>query len=145
MERTVSVRVSVSAEYETDLMNVQMEISGEGDSQQYCTEEYESRHLKVINALCKLGIEREAIRDIYVYVIPNEKTLYLKDDKGDYYRAKKVVEGYRFEGRLFLELPRSLNLDGAVWNALRSLDDAVTFDIDFSLANRAEAKKALVA
>ena len=144
--RLINVGVELTREIPVDTISVNIDLQGTHKTRSECTDEYNVLLKEVREALVGIGIPADEIKNDDFRITPHTEELYKKDEDGDYYIVREVARGYEYTAGLSLKLPfADLDDAKAIWAALMSCGEEVTFSIDFCLADEDGAKCALLA
>lgn len=143
MDKIVKIGSSVEDDFEADQLTITVSIEESFDSKEECTQAYNTNLGLVRSKLAQAGVSDSAVSTRRFTLRPHTERLYYKKSRNDYYYARTVVEGYEYSGEVVVTIS-DLGLAAPIWLALSDCDSAITFDMDFGLADETPARDSLL-
>ena len=143
MERTVKIGSSVEGTFDPDQLTVTVTIEENLDTKEECSKAYNTNLAAVRDGLAKAGVPDSDISTRRFTLRPHTERLYYKKSKNDYYYAKTVIEGYEYSGEVVVTTSQ-LDKAALIWLALTDCGSAVTFDMDFGIADETPSRNSLL-
>ena len=143
MERTVKIGSSIEGSFDADQLTVTVTIEESLDTKEECSKAYNTNLAAVRDGLAKAGVPDSDVSARRFTLRPHTERLYYKKGRNDYYYAKTVVEGYEYSGEVVITTSE-LDKAAPIWLALSDCGSAVTFDIDFGIADETPARNSLL-
>lgn len=143
MDRTVKIGSSVEGFFEADQLTVTVNIKGHFDTKEECTKTYNTNLAVVRSGLARAGVPDSSVSTRRFTLRPHTESLYYKKNRNDYYYVKTVVEGYEYSGTVVVTTS-DLELSSPIWLALSEYDSAITFDMNFGLADETPSRDSLL-
>lgn len=143
MERTVKIGSSVEGTFDPDQLTVTVTIEENLDTKEECSKAYNTNLTAVRDELAKAGVPDSDVSTRRFTLRPHTERLYYKKGKNDYYYAKTVIEGYEYSGEVVVTTSQ-LDKAASIWLALSDCGSAVTFDMDFGIADETPSRNSLL-
>ncbi len=152
-DHVIAIQAYAEKGYSPDVLKIDIDFSGDHETQEQCVEAFKKSMSKVIKGLAEIGISKSAITNDQFAVTPGYRYLYAKDDSDDYrlsdenlYVRKKVPDGYSYESSASCERAYSGNTEEVekIWQILAGCGDEMSFRLTFDIADRESAEDELI-
>ena len=144
MEKLVSIGVTHYKDFPADQLRVSIDLSGHFDDRSACTREYNLILTQVRDALTKIGIPADSIKNSDYTVSAHKKLLYVRQDDR-YYHAATEIDGYDYSASISVNRDADSEEAKAIWIALCSCDNSVQFKLSYGLKDEEQLKATLLA
>lgn len=137
MQRTVKVDSSASEQFEPDVIEVSLYLSGTGPTKQASVRAYNEELAAVTDGAVAAGVPRDAIRTRYARLAPE----WVEDERTGRYRRSGE---YEFSATVVFRIPCEEEAYGRVWEMVMGLGFSVSADFDYDLGDYEVAREKIL-